>query len=124
MEKILSTFNKLFSYFVGLYSFQMLSYVAKLSYFIFMAYNPNLGEGNGYPLKVFVPGEFHCSPVGYTVHEVAESDMTKWLTHTHTQTNPKQVDLKFWQTNRSANSWHSGYSSFKQNGINHGSCHQ
>lgn len=73
MEKILSTFNKLFSYFVGLYGFQMLSYVAKLSYFIFTAYNPKLGEGNGYPPKVFMPGEFQRA----TVCEVAESDMTK-----------------------------------------------
>ena len=37
------------------------------------------------PTPVFLPGEFYeqRNLVGYTVHEIAESDMTEQLTHAH-----------------------------------------
>ena len=40
------------------------------------------------PTRVFLPGEFHGqrSLMGYSPSSHRESDMTEWLTHTHTQT--------------------------------------
>ena len=40
------------------------------------------------PTPVFLPGEFHGqrSLMGYSPSSHRESDMTEWLTHTHTQT--------------------------------------
>ena len=45
----------------------------------------SLGEGNGNPTPVFLPGEFHGqrSLVGYGPWGHRESDTTEGLTHTH-----------------------------------------
>ena len=45
------------------------------------------GEGNGYPLQYsFLPWEFHeqRSLVGYSPLGCKKSDITEWLTYTHT----------------------------------------
>ena len=39
------------------------------------------GEGSGYPLQYFLPGQFHAKRAWWaTLHGVAESDTTEWLT--------------------------------------------
>ena len=45
------------------------------------------GEGYGYPLLEFCPGEFHAqrSLAGYSPRGHKEADMTEQLTHTHTR---------------------------------------
>ena len=57
---------------------------------------PGLGrflEKGWLPTPVFLPGEFHGqrSLVGYTPWGLKESDMTEWLTHTHTHRGIRNV---------------------------------
>ena len=88
-------YSKYLSY---IYSFLVAQTVKKICMqcrrFEFDPWGGSLGKRNGYPLPVFLPGEFHGqrSLAGYSPWDHKELDITEQIPHTHTHTH---TDIAF-----------------------------